>query len=184
MTEYPVIFSAPMVRAILEGRKTVTRRLPTPVWDAAYRWASDRLAHAGDLRLWVRETWVAGWPASDGELHDTDEDGNQVPQTIWYRADNDLQSWLNDETGWMDKPVPWRPSIHMPRWASRITLDVVSMRKERLQDIGEEDAAAEGCGGHVHRAQFRALWNSLHRKPGTTWNDDPEVYRIEFRRAS
>ena len=166
MKEYPIIFSGPMVCAILDGRKTVTRRLLTRAWDAACR-----AYRTDELRLWVREMFR--------------ESVDPGPQWI-YAAD------YGDEGRHLEGMPRWRPSIHMSRLASRITLDVMSMRKERLQDISEEDATAEGVETDpehlpaasyylTRRRDFRILWNSLYRKPGTTWADNPEVYRIEFR---
>jgi len=148
MADRPILFSAPMVRALLEGRKTQTRRAlkirghrsfsefgPSDTrgydWhfrDAAMRWHDlrnmelvKRLSHAIGDRLWVRETWAS----IDDLLF--------RPDNIIYRADP------ND--GWEHG---WRPSIFMPRWASRLTLIVTDVRVQRLQDISEEDAIAEG----------------------------------------
>src|SRR5690606_14173331 len=128
MTVRPIIFSAPMVRAILEGRKTQTRR---PAWQAPRVFIQTdgeppepilvptvwQKTEPGDL-LWVRETWAE---SAHGPVYKADVLG----------ADTD---------GW-----GWRPSIHMPRWASRITLEVTDVRLQRLQEISEEDARAEGA---------------------------------------
>ena len=155
MAERPIIFSAPMVRAILAGRKTMTRRLAT---------SPLRKCEPGDL-LWVRETWAPSDP---------------VPA---YKADNP------NSDGW-----GWRPSIHMPRSASRITLRVTAVRVERLQDISEEDATAEGVNPAVagrsrwnypiysHRTGFVRLWNELHGEHA--WLGNPEVVAISFVREA
>ncbi|MBA1294416.1 hypothetical protein G7025_13715 [Pseudomonas lurida] len=149
--ERPILFSAPMVRAVLEGRKTVTRR---PVKALGLQWLEDftpeYVAEAannlcpygkpGD-RLWVRETWYCNHsevqkgpylqPADMQDLDQAREDGDLV-----YAADG-LNSYEQDQP-------TWRPSIHMPRWASRILLEITDVRVERLQDISDEQALAEG----------------------------------------
>ncbi|WP_439864885.1 hypothetical protein [Pseudomonas antarctica] len=166
--ERPILFSAPMVRAILEGRKTVTRRA---VKGAGLSFLSDFTpeyvaqpenhfcphGNPGD-RLWVRETW--------GVIsHDFDEHGNMIdwkpdrPASpiremrfgqgyysghVIYRADGEAV-WAGDDDGGGDDRSAWKPSIHMPRAACRILLEITEVRVERLQDIGEEQARAEGC---------------------------------------
>ena len=197
MKERPILFSGQMVRAILEGRKTQTRRIvkPQPTKDYVTLmplsgelvgvtkhggpidnrgWLHCPYGKPGD-RLWVRETHAWYDPA----------------QTVYYKA---------SETDWTY--LPWRPSIHMPRWASRINLEVVSVRVERLQDISEEDAMSEGIesweergvddaqdyyrdyvtGGHVYNAKdsFRSLWQSING-PGS-WEANPWVWVVEFKR--
>jgi hypothetical protein len=90
----------------------------------------------------------------------------------------------------------WRPSIHMPRWASRITLEITGIRVERVQEIGEEEARAEGCDGDCpigyipayQRAplayHFAQLWDQINgKRPGCSWNDNPWVWAISFRRV-
>jgi hypothetical protein len=179
MTDRPILFSAEMVRAILDGRKTQTRRV-APIrelnilqhpgdmitWSVSFLKAvkgvlsnhsggkfSDLHARSiiasqfnpygkpGDL-LWVRETWGAVWPA--------DEPVPLRQCEIEYRADlppgctDRPGEWPADEGSGPEVPK-WRPSIHMPRWASRITLRITDIRVERLQDISEDDARAEGC---------------------------------------
>lgn len=206
--ERPILFSAPMVRAILEGRKTQTRRIvkmpsdlidrvqfvraefadkSTPGQCGAF-WAMEgdgpvgppiscKYGQAGD-RLWVRETWMEDHSAT------TDEHG-RLP--ILYRA-----TCLNHPA------ERWRPSIHMPRWASRIDLEVTGVRVERLQDISEADAIAEGLDRvndgaaqfGVHglatswrndpREAFCALWESINGD--RSWDTNPFVWVIEFKR--
>lgn len=166
MKERPILFSAPMVLAILEGRKTQTRRVvfkkrttdfhsieerdDGSLWpwretdDAQDHWYQCPYGQPGD-RLWVRETWNWFDPA---ELPAARIGKRapftwcQGPRTIeWYAAysaDGQLNHPCNGA------PVLWRPSIHMPRWASRILLEVVNVRVERLRDISEADAQAEG----------------------------------------
>lgn len=160
MTERPILFSGPMVRAILSGTKTQTRRIVKPQPNDAWSrnptvaekrgvlcWA-DRNAEGttlsiSDLKcpygkpgdcLWVRENfWQSGFPANAAHP----ESGCNDPVWVW---EQEVAFDLNRT------PIGWRkrPSIHMPRWASRITLEVVSVRVERLQDISEADAIAEG----------------------------------------
>lgn len=193
--ERPILFNAPMVRAILDGRKTQTRRIvkgqPWPgipfigIDGMVATWRRDygddtsmmslvRLSHGqpGD-RLWVRETWA--------EYADPTHD-----YRVYYAADDDCGAL-----------VRWRPSIHMPRWASRIDLEITAVRVERLQDISEEDALAEGIEGmrgqwksytdqvvvcHKPRASFRSLWDSINAKGGYGWDANPWVFVYEFKR--
>lgn len=220
--ERPVLCSATMVRALLAGTKTQTRRLPTsatslvdgagiaagpfqrlnlnkawldpgpspagnpgPYLKAPKLWADTvhrvypRWAK-GD-RLWVRETWRV---SEDGTLHGTATDDRDVH----YRADED------------EPPAQgcWRSPLFMPRWASRITLDVVEVRVERLQSISEEDATAEGVGAQAYfmadgtidnamsisaRTNFEHLWDTINGKRAS-WASNPWVFAISFRRVS
>ncbi len=201
MTERPILFSGEMVRAILEGRKTQTRRVVRHQPDLHLRkhryayvvesgvlkfgrapWRKSDphnfiveeeincpFGRPGD-RLWVRETFSLGGKWKDGHLH---EDGEQ---RFVYRADHRQQC--------CDSLYRWRPSIHMPRWASRITLEITDVRVERLQEISEEDAMSEGMvesEDFTPKGAFKALWNSL-AKPGAQWADNPWVWCISFRR--
>lgn len=157
MRELPILMSGPLVRATLEGRKTQTRRLLRNQPPSGYHlvrvcgpWAefeNDALALAkystksplgetGD-RLWVRETW---------RMEDFVSLGNgQFSVAAGYKSDGSRSLCRRDGgEELMSERLGWRPSIHMPRWASRITLPLVSVRVERAQDITEEDAIAEG----------------------------------------
>ncbi len=196
MKERPILFSAPMVRAILDGRKTVTRRIvnppPTRVADGLPYGNGPAWAHAdpgsalmhspygiGGDRLYVRETWAA--PHAYDHLPP-----RLIPQDsrIHYAATEDRGGLL------------WRPSIHMPRWASRITLEVTGVvRVERLQDISEADAKAEGALCELaeidsvrlgamasHRGGFRNLWTSINGPD--SWTANPWVFVIEFKRIN
>jgi hypothetical protein len=199
--ERPILFSAPMVRAILAGTKTQTRRVFKPermTWAADGRYQthsmrSGRMVETGSGpfhpndwlhycpygapgdRLWVRETWqhIDGGPIYDaaGGVMDSHD-----PETI-YRADHP------------NRYGRWRPSIHMPRWASRIDLEVTGVRVERLQDISEVDAIAEGAppvlvppdgGSMPHAEGFRDLWESINGD--RSWAENPFVWVIEFKR--
>lgn len=145
MKTRPIIFSTPMVRALLDGRKTQTRRLIT---------SPLAKADPGDL-LYVREAWR---PVNSGD----------PSKGARYRFDAGT-----------DQTV-WRPSIHMPRWASRLTLKVTDRRVQLLHWISEEDAIAEGCTHNVAtaRSEFVALWSQLH---GTeSWLRNPEVVALTF----
>jgi hypothetical protein len=178
------MFSAPMVRAILDGRKTVTRRtLKSPNADGC------PYGQPGD-RLWVRETcWLLGL-VDDGEprvvgLDASGEAGD--PPRVWYAADGDRPT--------LPQYPPWcwlrRNSIHMPRWASRITLEVTSVGVERLHDITEDDARAEGVTTFPHdpegdcwtdgkhRTAFEYLWGQINGPD--SWAANPLVWRIQFR---
>ena len=203
MTERPILFSTAMVRAILAGRKKVTRRVMkvqppanavvtverySPIvsnrrgedwygpeifgahWDDDEKGLRCPYGAPGDL-LWVRETW-AQYPS---EL-------NPEPCDAWYKATSNGPP----------QPFKWRPSIHMPRWASRITLRITDVRVERLQDIWEDDARAEGCepvgwidetdvGMSSYREGFPRLWNRING-PGT-WEANPWVWVIGFERV-
>jgi len=199
MTDRPLIFSGPEVRALLEGRKTQDRRVIKPQPRERYndgRWYADRYNHTnvwcmwgargtdvenkcgdnipvryevGD-RLWVRESW---W-------HDAE--GGDVANEYGYLAD-EFHPCHGDNCG----HVRHRPSIHMPRWASRLTLIVTEVRVQRLQDISEEDAKAEGVepivdhgvgNRHLHAIAFEQLWNRLHG-PGS-WEANPWVAALTF----
>lgn len=175
--ERPILFSGPMVRAILEGRKTQTRRVVKakhlPFLGNLLggfldgRWNQRPLPYGrpGD-RLWVRETWA--W-CSKARGH-------------WlYRADDSDLGTCHVKDG------RWKPSIHMKRAASRITLEVVAVRVERLQEITPGDAIAEGCPGGDHGDryaaidQYRALWGSING--AGSWAANPWVWVVEFRKV-
>ena len=203
MTTKPILFSSPMVRAILEGRKTVTRRpvKPRRDWEIGeskdgspwpyfrpYVYAEPEPIEVpspysvGDL-LWVRETWAAADMMYQN--HELD-----VPRVIAYRADHSaidqglsrqvpIPDW--DTASWNWDAFRWRPSIHMPRWASRITLEVTSVTVERVQDINDEDAIAEGAESIGH---FCDLWDSLYGDDSPySLGRNPWVWRVAFRRV-
>jgi hypothetical protein len=191
MKERPILFSAPMVRALLAGTKTQTRRLCKagkvhddgddyrdddgwPLFDASRDGCGDvRIAspygQPGD-RLWVRETFAK----VDGQTQPWIETD--------YRATYTHGDRLGDTLGIKKR---WTPAIHMPRAASRINLDVTGVRVEQLQDISEADAKAEGSplasGSYSHRGWYRELWGEING-PGS-WDANPWVWVIEFRRA-
>lgn len=194
MKERPILFSAPMVRALLDGTKTQTRRLVKMKphhqieqrddgsnWPWMYDGARDAdwwmpcpHGQPGD-RLWVRETWAYGIHALAAAR---DENGPFV-----YAADGTTQGRLCDR---------WRPSIHMPRTASRITLEITGVRVERLQDISNDDAYSEGTGTWAAETAkdgnkwpsmpraFRGLWESING--AESWATNPWVWAIDFKR--
>lgn len=183
--EIPILFSGTMIPPIQADLKTRTRRL-------SKQWLKVK---KGDI-LWVRETW--GCPAADRP----GVPGGRGPQSghkLVYRANpEDDYQWgagLPSQGSFV-----WRPSIHMPRWASRITLEATEdAREEPLRDITEEEAYSEGVtdkwplatlpylSGHGGRAvvnNFAHLWSTLHTKPGERWMDSPTVVRVAFRRIA
>lgn len=160
MKERPILFSGPMVRAILDGRKTQTRRVVKPRQGMLDDWTGLPCPYGkpGD-RLWVRETCYFEQPHGE----------------VIYRADPGSEKALDPEfTG-----LRWRPSIHMPRWASRITLEIVNVRVERLQDIRVDDARAEGVTAKWPVHGFRNLWQSINGFG--SWDANPWVWVVEFR---
>jgi len=208
MKEHPILFSDPMVRAILDGRKTVTRRVVKPQpkrihWlgenggrtflDCERLFRNRKAEELGRIycpcgapgdRLWVREAWR---PCGDDEM--SAEAVQALRPSIAYRAD---EPW--------DKESKWRPSIHMPKWASRITLEVTDIRVERLQEIAEEEALAEGVAEWMKTDAFKGLayndphpgargvfaqgWDALNAKRGYGWDVDPWVWIVSFRRET
>ncbi|HBW7320635.1 TPA: hypothetical protein MFD04_004752 [Klebsiella pneumoniae] len=225
MKERGMIFNGEMVRAILDGRKTQTRRpVKFPVHDKNFGCELSGNELAGELsagnylnsafgkpgdRVWVRETWGV-------VSHELDEDGRIQPWTptrpataihempfgngyysghAIYAADGDF-TW-GDDDGYEDGRSCWKPSIHMPRWASRILLEITDVRVERLNAISQEDAQAEGMeltgwrptysdpdsGGEVMTPydNFAELWSSIYGDE--SWKANPWVWVIEFKRV-
>jgi len=190
MKSRPILFSAPMVRALLAGTKTQTRRVCKPANESNLTFVTRCGGFWGDedgdvlftcpygqpgLRLWVRETWAYETHALASKHYE--QEGPWV-----YAADNrGTQGRLCDR---------WRPSIHMFRAASRLTLEITGVRVERLQDISEADAIAEGWpkqidpGAHTGGNGgpfdwYRALWESING-PGS-WDANPWVWCISFK---
>ncbi|MFR3743766.1 MAG: hypothetical protein ACLTYF_31830 [Escherichia sp.] len=185
-----------MVRAILDGRKTQTRRImknqpagdfpQTPalirnVVGAGFQW----YGHYGESgifncpfgavgdRIWVRETWA--------------EAGASAPDLKLYRANYPEHVPTHYENVPPADEIRWTPSIHMPRWASRLTLEITGVRVERLRDLNEEDAKSEGITppsggvlpGWEYRINFRDLWMSIYG--ADNWEANPWVWVIEFK---
>ena len=216
MTDRPIIFSAPMIQALLDGRKTQTRRVikPTPdyggggdpkapqnwgdpeAWgwedaeDGCWRMLSEgytgRPYYGRGMRLWVREAhaYVPASAYRNSLFVEQHTDPHDTDQASIYREGFDRS------TG----GIRWRPSIHMPRWASRLTLTVTDVRVQRLQEISESDAQAEGCrpaftdtscagtapvsSRPSYRWGFPELWNSLHGPDA--WDANPWVVALTF----
>lgn len=188
MKEYPRLFKDEMVRAIMAGRKTQTRspvpkkQQPGPMIDGAFcrsdgRWAwqvggytsgapfKSPFGGPGD-RLWVRECFQMTRPKRSGERFIV---RNPAPGLgdLHYRADQES-----------DPPPKWRPSIHMPRWACRTLLEVLDVRLERIQDITEEDAKAEGFQRREH---FLRDWDATYEAKGVGVDETPGVFAATFR---
>lgn len=255
MKERGILFSAPMVRAILNGSKTQTRRVMTPQptrqpmahvkslpdldirHGPGWRWrdcySSDEsklgfrafVAHRGPYgrpgdRLWVKETWQNVWDncpymcecwawcyctgAQDPDATMGTVSTGCKHAGVAYRATETLEREVmgeNDEA----KPMRWRSARFMPRWASRITLEVTDVRVQRLQELDEHDSLAEGipevprCGCDVCRMtsgmctadageqirQYAELWDHINgKRTGCAWNDNPWVWAIRFRRLA
>jgi hypothetical protein len=201
--EHPILFSAEMVRAILEDRKTMTRRIvklrdPSqtystfdddgwPLYADEYGvWNRDSCPYGkvGDL-LWVRETaWYDD--AFGGRAFFENGDVLIKGEGIVSKAPHPCSREMFQACG-LQKI---RPSIHMPRWASRLLLRIKDVRVERLQQISEEDAAAEGVdfipsapAAFTHRTAFKGLWDKINVKRGYGWESDPSVWVIEFERV-
>lgn len=167
MKERPIIFSGPMVRSILADQKTQTRRvIRNP---ERLTWCPYGAPGGGDT-LWVRETWA--YPRDTcsvcGDLVYGDDCrcGDCASGPILYRATDTYDG-------------PWKSSIHMPRWASRITLEITRVRCERLWEITEEDAIAEGFESRV---AFAACWDKLNLERGYAWAGNWWVWVITFKR--
>ncbi len=232
MKEKPILFSGPMVRAILEGRKTQTRRIVqvqppsdkfqlTTLADStarkdkkhigAHHWAIVKdlnivedhgeyfrcpYGYPGD-RLWVRETW---WNLIEPKQAHAGTPSHL--QEVLYRADWDSDRWESD---YNSNDLKWRPSIFMPRWASRISLEITGVHVERLQGISEADASAEGAvtEDDVNRIDtdilptarklrlpyeddrvwFAHLWDEINGKRAS-WESNPWVWVLKFQKVS
>ena len=208
--ERPILFSAPMVRAILEDRKTVTRRAikVQPHIDASGNFCVGSSNYGQDGygkpvtkhfvsgccpygkpgdRLWVRETTEADY-ANGAVLSRYVADR----EPVLYAGCGD--PGYNGSVAHWDYPRKSRPSIHMQRWASRILLEITAVRVERLQDITEEQAMAEGVGAQAIESfravgvdrpvgfAFRDLWTSING--GESWTANPWVWVVEFKRVT
>ena len=205
--EKPILFSGKMVRAVLDGRKTQTRRVikPQPIDDDGdligpcehtstlvdkeglfqpgpryYGLSYDDgrigwrcpFGQPGD-ELWVREAWTHAskyWDVKPSEIPACDN------PAIWYRADApQTPNWTR-----------WRPSIFMPRWASRIQLKITDLRVERVQDISESDCEVEGLKllQRGIRTEFQCLWDSINSSRGYGWDVNPWCWVVEFERIT
>lgn len=220
MKERPILFSGPMVRAILSGAKTQTRRIvkggPEFHSRAALHSTEDGLATFGDSipddpvpiqkrcpygvpgdRLWVREVHAFLAEYDKRKAAEVSEVNRRL---VWRAVDEEKPS-VGRVGSWVVKRGRWRPSIHMPHWASRLTLEVTEVRVERLWKITEVDARAEGItdGGCVNcgrpepcgcedpkpdaRDAFCELWDTINAKRAP-WDSDPWVWVVGFRRVA
>lgn len=226
MKERPIIFSGPMVKAILEGRKTQTRRVVRPQPHKGVMAFSPAISGAhwipqeqvgydfgpnnpatqlttmngspikspygvpGD-RLWVRETFALYQTIDfvkrpDGRSFSEVSDGLAAYRADGYTSIDDLKEHLllmddgNLEAVAVDNNK-WKPSIHMPRWASRILLEVVEVRVERVQEITGEDCLMEGIQPYTG-IDFCTLWNSVNARRGFGWDTNPWVWVVTFKR--
>jgi len=232
MKEHPILFSGPMVRAILEGRKTQTRRVIKPQpYIVADGWMWAKVAHLienlsgtryvkskmaplcpygapGD-RLWVREThWKDKRDPDSCVIYAHD------PRYFKYKRDGILgrcehedfartNLTLEEAENAVQSNKNWKkhPSIHMPRWASRINLEITDIRVERLDVITKTDIRAEGVEvqyldhdgddynfrfseKQIGYANFRYLWDSINAKRGYPWKDNPWIWVVEFKRVT
>jgi hypothetical protein len=182
----PIIFSTPMVQAILDGKKTQTRRVikdkditnnfDIDVDGSAYAYINPATGDScpptaiakyqvGDI-LWVRETWGK------------DENGEYVYRTNYGTTEDD---------SFPPSMFKWKPSIHMPREAARIFLKVTNVRVERVQDITAHDAIREGMESEIPFDtvdEFKELWNNLNAKRGCGWESNPWVWVVAFEKIS
>lgn len=209
MRERPILFSAPMVRATLDGRKTQTRRyanlndwncppgMVTPNAGFSPRSLHNHRSYCPfgqpGARLWVRETWrIGAWNEDGGEIavdyladNHSRREWLQVPEAddfekYWLQCCDDCNKAgvKTDDEGkyhWEpgQSPCRIRPSIFMPRWASRITFEITGVRIERLQEISEVDAKAEGVSSV---AEYIELWKSINK----SWEPQTWVWVISF----
>jgi len=189
MKERPILFKADMAQAIIDGTKIQTRRIVKPKdgWLCPYGLPGDR--------LWVRETWCVGniydsikpsklWTGNDDESLAVDYKANE--KRIWSKSDQGK----------------WRPSIFMPRWASRIDLEITNVCIELVQDISQDAICKEGiwnsspeyrselcvwrdCVSAIHKIRikyFKILWDSINAKRGYGWDTNPYVWVLEFKK--
>lgn len=210
MKNIPILFSTPMVQAILNGTKSQTRRIikPQPIdnrevdgnfFEGGYKgyvkvdghpnWKDQFVFEfakwqPGDV-LWVRETFVSGYLMEDGDFV-KDETQNPISH-IWFKADHDLDQWYDGTSDFPSDNIPWKPSIHMPKSACRIFLKVKEVRCEQLHDINRGDAMKEGCPfpnmstGEDPRDWFTNLWRDING--AESWEANPWVWVIEFERC-
>ena len=193
MKERPIIFSGEVVKAILGGRCTQTRRVITPQPDSDGGWKPCVSIHDHNInefcpygqvgdRLWVRETWRL-------EMHSGCFDV-AYKNTVW-KKDAGSNPYMTKYKHLEDRTWVWRPSIFMPRWASRILLEITEVRVEKVQEIGISDAMSEGMYGSANfskegsydtfRDSFRILWDSINDKRGYSWSLNPWVWAVSFK---
>ncbi len=203
MAEKPILFNSEMVLAIMDGRKTQTRRVIKPQPNYQKRFGQPESEVNADIakrkcsygkvgdRLWVRETFALNYQYDTDSISDWEECNSLDSGDPRYRADYIRK----EKPGYIGR---WRTNIHMPKWAARIWLEIIGVRVERVQDISEEDAEAEGVVPqeikHLreiaetipnstycpHKLTFSELWDSINDKRGFGWDENPWVWVIEF----
>lgn len=221
MKERPILFSGEMVRAILEGRKTQTRRVIKPqptfergAWSVPGFFCNTEQGFKESLlrsefqcphgapgdRLYIKEKWATSpcldkCNAADIERRTLDANYSEPWAPLYYFADDTFDNW--DKTTWGNYIGRHRHARFMPRWASRVTLEITGVRVERVQDISEQDAKAEGATpDHFENAFFQTgpsgktnpfirgfwrLWDSINGKDETkSWDANPWVWVISF----
>ena len=208
--ERPILFSGPMVNAIREGRKTQTRRIVKPQreeydnlgdGESLYDFQTGKsitcpYGKPGD-QLWVREAWRTGKKLDEHSGSKIEElanaagyVGDRPKCSLKYEADGHHREWCADDITEFGDWGRYRHARFMPRWASRITLEITDVRVERLNDISEEDAMAEGCepvlwdcnDNHTtdYIYGFSELWESINGKG--SWDKNPWVWVVAFKR--
>ena len=206
MKERPILFNSEMVRAILDDRKTMTRRVIKPQPHICYN--GDLIYKDHLIGSEIKEYNSIPYPEIEGvSLYGIP--GDQLwAREAWCKFDNRILYKANYK-GQKSKPFKWKPSIHMFRRHSRIQLEITSIRVERVQNITEEDALKEGSflnrcpctemnkppknnieavfqqtGCHIHGTEFKHLWNSINKKRGFGWDANPWVWVVEFKRIT
>lgn len=211
--ERPILFSAEMVKAILEGRKTQTRRIikKPNLLQAIEEWSEENpykkelsdaqkcpYGQVGD-RLWIRENFKVS-NIDEGYQNQFVIDDFEAPACVVEYEDGSKRKIELEHSEYLQavraNKKKKSPSIHMPRWASRIILEITDIRIERLQDITEQDAIAEGCDNSKSEAAinigwyekskraFERLWDGINKERGFDWSTNPYVWVIEFRRIN
>jgi len=231
--EIPILFSTEMVRAILAGRKTMTRRtrgleahnktphkwrydgidfrksgedyhwfekLKDDVPQEEYYYTKCQYGQRGDI-LWVRESFVNGMLMDKDGYFKLDEQGNYINE-VFYKASDSSMKWYDGKSDFPSDKIPWKPSIHMPKEACRIWLQVESIKCERLHDISEEDARKEGVFNYedgtfknyfkqkglraeygveclLAKGSFESLWHSING--AESWDVNPWVWVASFK---
>lgn len=201
----PIIFSGSMIRAILNGGKTQTRRVVGPKWKvypgAMMKWSP--LCPYGQIgdRLWVRETCRAKELTDKEAKSLAEKTGDEKPRYgldgVEYLSDNHFKEIENSReaseawcalNAYRGKKGAVVPPIFMPRWASRITLEITQVRVQRLNEISEDDCKAEGMesavigGTGINIGDFQRLWDSINEK--APWESNPWIWALTFRRIS
>jgi hypothetical protein len=190
--ERPILFNSELVRSILDGRKTQTRRALKPKHPpyfgcgSTYDWVANCPFGLPGDQLWVKEKWGFFDPSYEGNEWIADRPFKSVREmkfgkgyvdgNVIWGADGPF-AWADPGQSSMEEITCWKPSIHMPRWASRILLEISNVRVERLNQITKADAIAEGFEGRGH---FFKTWQSIY----SNVHENPWVWVIEFERVN